>query len=83
VSFMKEFFDEAGLAGLEGSEFETLGRLSIAAVSCRKQLDSDILDVDSVSIGPDFWSCWKVSTFRGRFEGVGETEVGEKNGSVD
>jgi hypothetical protein len=54
VSFMKEFFDEAGLAGLEGSEFETLGRLSIAAVSCRKQLDSDIPDVDSVSIGSGF-----------------------------
>ena len=82
MSFMKEFFDEAGLAGLEGSEFETLGRLSVAAVSCRKQLDPDIPDVDSVSIGPDFWSC-TVSTFRGRFEGFGETEVGEKNGSVD
>ena len=83
MSFMKEFFDEAELAGLEGSEFETLGRLSIAAVSCRKQLDSDIPDVDSVSIGPDFWSFCTVSTFRGRFEGFGETEVGEENVSED
>lgn len=74
MSFMKEFFDEARLAGLEGSEFETFGRLSIAAVSCRKQLDSGI---------PDFWSCCTVSTFRGGFKWVGETEVGEKNGSVD
>jgi len=83
VSFMKEFFDNAGLAGLECSEFETLGRLSIAGVSCRKQLDSAIPDVDSVSISPDFWSCCAVSTFRGRFEGVEETEIGENRGSVD
>jgi len=84
VSFMKEFFDDAGLAGLEGSEFETLGRLSTAGVSCRKQqLDSDIPDVDSVSISSDFWSCCAVSMFRGRFEGAEGTEIGENRGSVD
>jgi hypothetical protein len=80
---MKEFFDDAGLAGLEGSEFGTLGRLSIAGVSCRKQLDSAIPDIDSVSISPDFWSSCAVSTFRGRFEGFEETEIGENRGIVD